>query len=357
MLKQKRKTWLLILILLLGVYFFSAARPIPQETTLDFLWAQSLQSVYAGENAGEPLIPYRLGDYYGYVDGEGRFALSRILDEHSYVSLSPERWSVYAALPESLQIQSPRSQPLLTIDAPGYPLFLDQRIFLINSEQNGVSALDEEGALRWNYRFSAPLISMDAEAGMFLSGSVDGVLELMDSQGKSAFPAFEPGGSRLAIILGCALSSDAARIGLVSGIDPQRFLLLEKAQDNYRVVYHQFLGEGFRRNVPVAFVDQDRRVVYEQSGGVGVYDIQARRSVFIPLEGELVSIDESGAEGLVFIISSGPGSQKYLSAIRLPGTKIMESPFYSSHTFLSRRDDQLYVGGGNALISFRIGAR
>jgi hypothetical protein len=359
--KGKRKYWLILGLLLFLVYVFAAAQPIPEETVLFSRWISSLKSgipLKIGDFSAEEdvLIPFQLGDRFGYVNDGGHFLINET--RTNFVSISGEFWSEYEAMPSSLIIKDPQTRELLTIEEPqGYPLFLDSKLFLLGKEQNSLTALDSQGGKMWAYDFPAPLTCIDAAAGFVLAGTLDGALELLNSEGKQAIQPFEPGGSRLAVILGCAISGDASYLALVSGIDFQRFLLLERSGDTYRVVYHEFLSEGFRRAVHIAFVDEDRRVVFEREGGIGIYDIASRTVVKLPLDGEITALEKTASNDFFFLITSLGSSKKALTAVRLPGQVILHAPFSSDTAFLARISSKLYIGGGEKLLSLELGKK
>jgi hypothetical protein len=363
--KAKKKHRLLICLVLFIIYVFAAARPIPQETVLIPRWFSSLESGYPIAVSGEPSdslpdsaagqIPFRLGKRFGYVDQDGRFSINRNLS--GKLSLSRDYWAEYEAVPESLDLRNPQGETILKIDQiRGYPLFLDNRIFLIGEEQTSLSALDEGGGILWTYDFAAPLTCIDAAAGMVLTGSLDGAVEVLDDSGRRVF-LDRPAGSRISVILGCSLSRNGNMMGIVSGVDDQRFLLLERfGTGEYRVSYHEFLEDGFRRPVHVAFIDGDSRIVFERQGGLGIYELNSRTSRKVPLEGEVAALDGAGNDGLLFVISAR-GEEKRLVGIELPGTLIMEAPFKSEGAFLERRGSLLYLGGGSTLASFKLEKR
>ncbi|GHU57324.1 hypothetical protein FACS189442_6300 [Spirochaetia bacterium] len=150
-------------------------------------------------------------------------------------------------------------------------------------------------------------------------------------------------------------------LGIISGIDDQRFLLLEHfglpGSGEYKAGYHEFLEDGFRRAVRISFIDNDSRIAFERQGGLGIYEINNRISRRIPLEGEIAALDAEGSGGLLFVIISQSELQKRLIAISLPGTIIMEAPFKSDAAFLGRRGSRLYLGGGSTLASFELGKK
>ncbi|GHU92285.1 hypothetical protein FACS189479_00710 [Spirochaetia bacterium] len=371
--QEKKKYWLIASLALFAVYVFAAAQPIPKERILIPRWLSSLESGYplpianggspsAAADAQEtiaPYLPFHLGSYFGYVDGAGNFALNRKQQEN--LSVSETRWAEYAAKPELIEIRDPRGESILTVEnVRGYPFFLDNRTFFISDEQNSLSALDDEGNLLWTCDFASPLTCIDAAAGLILTGSLDGMVEVLDSSGKRVF-SFEPGGSRLAVILGCSISRDGSRLGIISGIDDQRFLLLERfgppESGEYKVSYHEFLEDGFRRGVHISFIDSDNRIAFERQGGLGIYEINNRTGQKIPLEGEIAALDREGSSGLLFVITSQSKLQKRLAVISLPGTIIIEAPFKSEDVFLGRQGPRLYLGGGSTLASFELGRK
>ena len=357
------------------VYGIVAARPVPLETVLVPRWLTSLEtgqpvplgdvSIQAPALAHHPL-PFALNNRFGYVESGGSFLLNRVKTDQ--VSISRERWAEFGAIPESVTVHGADGEALTVIDNPGgYPFFLDGRIFVIGSGQDSVSEIDASGAVRWTFEFASPLTSIDAAAGLLLAGSVDGVAVVVDGSGRQVF-SFDPGGSRFSVILGAAISRDGSRLAIVSGIDSQRFLVLERfgaGLGDYRVVYHEFLGEGFRRPVHVAFVDNDRHVVFERRGGLGIYDTASRITRNVEVDGELRILDESGGQGLVFAIFSHAendplGGAKELVGIQISGRAarvVTRAPFRSEEVFLGRMDSRLIIGGGQAMIAFDLERR
>ena len=371
--KANKKIGLVAGVVLFAAYFFTAARPIPLETVLIPCWLSSTESgipVYFdgtdhqdGENDADRLpsrqrIPFSLDNRFGYISRDGLLSVNQI--KKTNVSLSPERWAEYEAEPERIEINDSDGETITVIQNPrGYPFFLDERTFLIGSEQNVISEMNESGDVVWTYEFASPLTCVDSAAGLVLTGSLDGVAAVLDSRGKQVF-SFEPGGSRYPVILGCALSRDGLWLAIVSGVDDQRFLILERfgnSLGDYKVVYHEFLGDGFRRPVHITFVEHDRWVVFERGEGLGFYEISSRKSEKVELPGKISAIDHSGGQGMVFVVISRFEDTHELIGIKLPGRIIIESPFRSGEVFLGRMDSRLVIGGGQTLASFDLEKR
>jgi len=340
-------------------YILLAVQPIPQETILSSNWLTSLEAENAelGQIRGR-LIPFTLGSRFGYVDAEGNLILNK--EREQIVSLSAEYWAEYPPSPGELLIHNVQQDAGITFNNPqGYPLFLDGRIFLIAKDQCALEELDKDGNVLWSYSFEAPLTCIDAAGSYVLTGTLDGMIDLLDSGGNPLFPSFAPGASRIPVILGCRISSDGAKLAVISGIDKQRFIFFERyGSSDYRVTYHEFLqGDGFRREIQMAFIENDTRVIFEQEAGLGVYDVRSRTSITLPLSGRLEALDEMGGSGLFFFISSGTGGEKRFTAFKPPNLELIAIPFKSESVFLCRRGKELYLGGGATLASFTLDKR
>jgi len=376
--QKKNRVKVFVIILIFIAYFFIAARPVPRETVLSYKWIRSLsassQADYSDENSlgasalSGALLPFTLGSRFGYVDDYGQFAVNR--SKISDIYLSPNMWTEYSAEPSNIVINNILSGKQINIEnTKGYPVLLDDRIFILGSEQNSLSQVSENGNILWTYEFGAPLTCMDAASELVVTGSLDGAVEVFNLSGERIY-YFEPGGSRYSVILGCAVSKDGSHIGIVCGVEQQRFLLFERfesAGGEYKIVYHEFLGDGFRRPVYILFVDDDRRIVFERLGGIGCYTIKSRRGTFIPLDGNISAVDGAGEQGIFFLITSHPGQEKKLTGIQFPregllgflgnaesDSVFLRAAFKSDDIFLGRKTSTVVTGGGSALISFSL---
>jgi hypothetical protein len=364
--REKKVSFIIIAIFAFAAYIVLAAQPIPRETILTGGWLRSLdQDINPAENGeenrssggGEYLIPFKLGGRFGYAENTGNLLMNR--EQEKIVSLSGDYWAEYDPAPETLVIHHSRSEEEIIIDPPwGYPLFMDGRIFIISKDQTSLGEIDKSGTELWTYDFEAPLTCFDAAGGYVLTGTLDGMVDLLDREGKPVFPSFAPTGSRIPVILGCRISPDGSKLAIVSGIDKQRFLFLEwYGEGGYKVTFHDWLkGEGFRREVQLAFIDGGSRVVFELETGLGVYDVKSRSIVTLPLSGKLEALDEDGGGGFFFFITSGGGEKRFVG-IKLPGTELVNVPFKGETAFLARRGRDLFVGGGMTLASFRLDKR
>lgn len=351
MAETKRKNWILLGIPFFVLYLFIASVPIPKETVLENRWLVSVAEAGTDGEAEPDVLPVRLGDRLAYVDSQGRFSVNKRVQ--GYAALSDTLWSEYGPTPEILTIQDRRGEAVAVVSGvKGYPALIEGRVFIVAPEQQALTALDSSGSPLWSYEFSSPLIALDATADLVVAACIDGSMVVLNMEGKANF-TFEPGGSRLPIILAARITKDGKRIALISGIDAQRFLLLERFGISYKVVHHEFLGEGFRRPIHLAFVNEERKVLFEREGGIGIYDIQSGKSALIPMDGRLVALDGGGKDGNLHVIGAS-GDKKFLMGIGGTPAVAITAPFVATSSFIRRSGELLYIGGDGVLAAFAL---
>ncbi|MDR2864179.1 MAG: WD40 repeat domain-containing protein [Spirochaetaceae bacterium] len=334
------------------LYAFFAARPVPQETVFTLKWLKSLGSSYPSSVEGSSFVPFNFCGYFGYVSPDGDFIINQV--KKTYVEQSGEFFAEFSGQDESIEVKNLLNNTVLVLkDKHGYPFFRDGRIFIMHHEQNSISEIDENDNILWSYDCGSPITSVDAARGLLLIGQLDGSLELLDAEGRRVYLA-EPSGSRIPAIYGCTISPSGTKIAAVAGLDHQRFLVIELDGGVWRVTHHEFLGDGFRRPVHVHFIDNEKRAVFERDEGLGIYDLGSRSTEIIPLDGRIRNIDDSGENGMLFLIVSESAMRNNLVAISYPGYKMISAPFNSTDTFLKWHGKRLFVGGGNKLAAFQI---
>lgn len=350
---KKGKNWIALGAAVFVVYLFVASVPIGTETVLVPTWLRGLDRPEEGNPGTGEAIPFVIGPRFGYFDQEGRFFF--VKDAGDRLSVSTEAWAQYAPVPATLEVRTPTGELRFSSSERGYPYLADGRTFVIGPEQNSVTALDDAGKPRWSRDFSSYITSADAAAGLTVFGLLEGRIELYNDSGERIF-AFEPGGSRLSVIVAVKLSPDGRRLAVFSGIDPQRFLLLERSGHTYKVVHHEYVGTGFRRPIRAAFVGDANYVAFESASGLSVYDIRERRTYQVPVEGNLTAFeDRSGGSRFFCLVQREGGSE--LVGVDLPDAIFMRAPFGSDTPFLARRGDRIYVGGASSIAALNLEVR
>lgn len=352
MAEKKRRNWVVLGSIAFIAYIFAASTPIGSETVLKPVWLRRpAVGETGGKKSGDGLVPYLSDAAFGYFDADGEFAFVKRRGERTV--LSDRYWADFGRTPEGIGLHGSDGELLFSVVENGYPYFADGRVFIVGAEQNSVAALDDSGKVVWRRDFPAPITCADAAAGLVLFGLLDGTIELIDSKGARVF-AFEPGGSRLPVIAAARLSPDGKRIALISGIDPQRFVLLSRSGQTYKVGHHEYMDRGFRRPVQLAFVDGADYVAFErENGGLAVHDVSSRKTALLDMRGRVLAFEDDRSDKRFFLISDA-GPYRELVGVKVPSEVFMRAPFENSDTFIARRGDKLYVGGGGSVAALEI---
>jgi hypothetical protein len=353
----KKKTYIILALILsvFIIYSFCAAIPCHEEIVLENKWIRSFDTSYPAKAESKTPHDFSIGKRFGYFNDDGIFTINGVRKDK--LTISKNLFAEYAAVPENIEVKNIDNETLYKIEnVEGYPLFLGEKVFIVHNEQNAISRVNDSGAIEWTYFFTSPVTCVDGADDFIFAGSLDGIIELLDSNGKRLF-FFETGGSRVSCIYGVAISRDGSHLAVISGADQQRFLLFERYSNLYRVNYHEFIGEGFRRPVFISFVDNDLRVVYERDAGIGIFEIKQRLSSSVAIEGLLLALDTDGQDGRFFALHHGSGKTNYLSCVEYPGRIILRTPFESVGDYLRRNGKLLFVGSDNAMSAFELQRR
>jgi hypothetical protein len=339
------------------IYAFFAARPVGEETVLSLKWLTSLDSSAPVELESGNLVPFNFGGRYGYVDKDGAFTVNS--PKHGYIEQSDSLFAEFSGREKKIAVNDSHGLNVFTMeDQYGYPFFRGERIFVIHSEQSSISEIDKSNNILWTYDFSSPLTCADASEDILVAGTIDGTIEIINKKGVKLYSG-EPSGSRINAIYGCAASPSGTKAAVISGIDHQRFLVIEFSGGIWRITHHEFLGEGFRRPVFVKFVDGEQRIAYERDGGIAIYDFSLRTCTVVPLDGTIAGIDDypatGGSPSMLFVALSETAAKKKLIAINYPGNVLLQAPFSGDSAFIKRSGSILFLGGSNKLAAFQIG--
>ena len=358
MVKKKLVLWIGSAFVISLIYLVVAAKPISSEFSLQTKWLVNLndtnsQNTLDDSPSAEP-IPFVLKDRYGYISPEGELLVKKTLQRHQFVAITPTRFTVFDPIPEIVTIDSITNKEIITIKNPrGYPFLIDEHVFLIGKDQDSLSAVSNTGVAQWTYHVSSPITTLDCRADKILIGTLDGTIYLLSLRGENLF-TFQPGGSRLSVIVGAVLSSDANRIALISGIERQRFIILEKATKTYKVQHHQFLDSDFRRPVVVKFLQNDRYVLFEGKTNLMVFDSHKKKTYEIPVYFPILAIEALPNKDTVFVMT-GKDNEKQLIALKMPDKKLLTAPFVSKESFIFSWEDQLILGSDDVITSYVVG--
>jgi hypothetical protein len=334
----------IVAILSLGYYLLSA-QPLGKELVLSPTWATAVKvsdasAMTSRKEGDDEYYPFRLGDQFGYVGSGGHLLFAQAV-QHS-VALSEGAYANYPSDPSSLSFSSPDGKKVVEAKTRGYPFFAGSRRFVVSSDSGAVSEYDSTGARLWRREFPCVVTAADFSADRGVVGMLDGEIEVVGPKGELVFP-YRPGGSRVEAIYGAAISSDGRLVALVSGLDPQRLIVLERRADEYATLYHRDLDSEFRGPVRVTFTKDSRYLFLEQKGSVAVLDTAGNSFSSLPVSGDLSTI-ETEPYGDLFLALSKKDRDWSLAGFRLPSTSTLSIPFSAFQAFLFQKGEAIYLG-------------
>lgn len=303
------------------------------------------------KTGSEGTVFFSLGDYFGYFTED--LELSYI-DKIDYkVSISDNVFINYSKIPQILDVQDSGGNGRSIIETTGYPMVIKNRIIVISD--SFISLYDLDGNLFWKKEILSIVTSLSLTEDHVLIAYLDGYCELISMSGHSEF-SYRPGGSRIDAVYSASISSDGQYISVISGLDPQRFILLQNRKGEYKPVFHFHLQEEFRRSVRMYFSEDNSQVFFENSAGINIFDVNLKT---------LTRAGDSGRMGNVYkdndcdfysalLMEKGGG---FLKLFTPDNRIILEKSFEGDRLFFRKKENRFYVGTDSLLMSLKMVTR
>ena len=366
--RDSRKVYGLILITILFiVYLFFAAEPLDNEFILNAAWINNTNPVSFKNNPGEKMIPFKLGNTFGYVYEGGNLALSMELSQSgnavanqsqnvkaTNVTLSESAYSIWSVDQKQVNVISPDGSIIFKSDKSGLPFFSDDRRFLVFQGMDSIGEFCDDGTLAWTYRYPSVITAFDSTKDYAVAGLLDGSVEVVDNNGKMVF-SFETGGSRIPVIYGLSISENGKLIALLCGHDKQRFIMLEKRRENFRIAHHKYLDSEYRFPVTIRFSEDGKYVFFPQPGKVVVFDTTRETYGSFKIDSTDFDIFTESTQKFI-IISALVSDGRRILCIDPPTKIIFECTLPYDVSFATVKQNSLYIGGNDqiARIDFKV---
>lgn len=347
---ERRKTVRQLLLALLAVlYFFLGAEPLARELTTMPVWRSGFVELMATDS-GDDDIAFTMGDWFGFFRRDGHLTMSAFalggaeLTDWAYIPLGNR-----SATTDAFELYSKNADRLGYVQG-GQPFFSAGRLFTAHIDGTGLNAHDRSGAIEWKYAFPSHLSAFAANDQIVVGGTIDGRVEAVGADG-SRLLHFAPGGSRLPIILGLAVSPSSAWIALFSGIDAQRLVVLGKGRSDYRVVSHRYLESDFREPARVAILANERHVLYRRADGIGVWDVNGTIDAVLPVQADDFDVHYDAERDLGYIVAYRAGESE-LVVFRPPAKLIGRMVLGSRRVILRIEGEAIYMASPLAVARF-----
>jgi len=342
--KRRPLRSLLTALLFIVAYFLLFPYPLGRELVAVPRWAVALPAASAPGSAapGGPVAPFQVGNRFGYVQGDGTIVYCGTVLYR--VALSSSAFVNFSRLGTDWIVQDPAGRRLMSFSGSGYPLVSPdgRRLFTVKTDLSGLQERDRNGDTAWDRDFPTMMTSLSVQGDLVLVGLLDGSLHLLNREGSPVFDV-TPGGSRIPVVVGCALSPDGARLAAVTGIDPQYLVVMAREGAAFSPVMRTPLPGTFRREVRIGFSPGSRLLFLEGTAGPGLLEATGGAVRWLPLHGVL-----AGAafphQGRAAAFAARDGSVGRLLIEPAAGSPVSREEFPAHDLFVGTIEGQLLLG-------------
>lgn len=270
---MKLRSITFLCIFLAIVYFFVFARRTGKELIVSPKFVTTLRMLDSlPAQSRSPFLAIQSGRRAGFVDEEHELVSYYVSDR---IAVGKEWIAVYRQ--NGLELLEPTGRVVFRYPDSAYPIARNESFYLYADDSGTLSKINPTNGDRiWEKDYISQLTSIDARAGKTLVGLLDGRVELIDNYGEVLL-SYKPGGSRIEAIYGAVFSNDASKIALISGLEPQRFLILEERKNSYRPTHHHNTNSDYRRPVSMGFIRDDSQILYESDEGIEFFDMNTNK--------------------------------------------------------------------------------
>lgn len=237
------------------------------------------------------------------------------------------------------------------IEDSGHPFSIEDRLFVISRDRKSLSEI-VHGEKKWTKVFNYIITSIDANKNSVVLGFVKGFFMVLDSEGEIFF-SYEPGGSRVSIIYSVAISEDDRYVAIISGLDPQRFILYEKRETEYKPLYAINLKEEIRKSMNI-FITQDNNFVFiEGLYGYYIVNINTQSSIFTESNFSLQDVQYM-PELDIYMVHSGAVNYHDIKLLTPDNRILLEKNFVAESVSVSTLDHSMYIVVDNSVLKLDI---
>jgi hypothetical protein len=310
----------------------------------------SLPGMPKGQGPGVGLVT---GSTIAFFEADGDVVGSSRIEDR--VALGADAFALYSTAGEAADVYSGSVDKVFTIRERGYPFFINDRVFLAKPGMAGIAEYSRTGNRLFSYDARSIITCVAANSDVVALGTLDGEIVVIGPDGMERF-AFKPGGSRIEVVVGIAISGDGRRLAAVCGVDRQRLVVLDRFEAEYRVIKHRYLEDEFKERVAV-YVSDDGRYVFSQTGsGFDMLDadLGAEYRLSLPGPGRFARVDVARS---VAIVASDTREGSSYRVFALPDRLIASFSFPGSAAMTRMDGDALYFASSEGMAKLRFKER
>lgn len=293
-------------------------------------------------------ISFSIGDYLGYFTDNLNLTY---IDKIDYkVSISDSVFINYPKIPKILDVLNNNGAGRAIIETSGYPIIIENRIVIISD--SFISLYDLNGNFYWKKEILSIITSLSLTENQVLISYLDGYCELINMSGQTDF-SYRPGGSRIDAVYSASISSGGQYLSVISGLDPQRFILLQNRKGEFKPIFHFELQEQFRRSVSMYFSEDDSQIFFENFEGVNIFDVNLKTLTRVGDSGRMGNVYKDNECNFYSAMFLGKDSSS-LKLFTPENRVILEKRFKGNSFFFRKKEDRFYVGTDNLLMSLQM---
>lgn len=331
----RRKLLFLATLIIVFGYLFFFPPAIGKDTVFIPIWYKDFNNTPSGLQTEitkaeelqqqKRVFAFQSGKLFGYITKEG----DPLFIDRSFfqTTFSDTKFVNTSNIPMNLVVRDYVGSIDFSIDVAGYPVLEENRLIVFSPMRNRISEYNGNGNRLWSREYIAPATCVEYSPEYILVGFLNGIISLLDSEGRELFQFAPTGSSSSRVVYGCTMDPNADSLILITGIEPQRIILLEKKDDTYKPVFTEILESSFRRTVNMHYSGQEQAVYFEGTDGINILSLKGRTITKISTEGRFKSIVESTLLGLAFITMETEKGSKVLVYRRRTGNSIMSFTF------------------------------
>jgi len=250
-----------------------------------------------------------------------------------------------------IQIRNFDGDIKFSIEDDGYPFSISDRLYVISRDRKSLYEI-EEGRVKWSRSFNYIITSIDGNFDTTVIGFAKGFFTVLDSDGEITFD-YEPGGSRVSIIYSVVISKDSKYIGIVSGLDPQRFILYERRGVEYKPYYTTTLKDEIRKSVKLFITSNNRSVFLQNSSGFFIINIEEKSDTFFESNYNLKYV-EYLKELDIYLVHSGAVNYNNIKLLTPDNRVLLENNFIGEGVSVRSMNKSIYTVIDDSVIKLDI---
>lgn len=339
-----------IALLFMILYIFLAARPLGKEYHFSPEWKKSIAiPEVKAVPANNETIYFKLGHSIGYFTPDGQIIISKTYP--SKASISSKYFAVYNSEDTSIPFYGIDNQQVGVLEEPGYPFFEEDRIYVFMPGGASYAKCAENGKTEWISQSTVPLTAFSSKNKYTASGYADGSIRLIENQTGIEKLRYIPGGSDYNVILGLDVSQDGSYIASISGHGKQRFVLTKNDGAQAKIVFHKYLDSDLTRRTVVKFCDDDKHILYNYEGYLGIYNFETKKNTDIKIDKSVIAIEEIDS---MFFVLGQKGNEYTVYIIEKTDTAEGFFNFTAESAFIKASGNDLYIGQDSSISKVNI---